>query len=69
MRDPAIDTNTRLLVTGADGQPRRPLDTAGAQQRLGWKATTPLEDGRARTVAWYRAQRAADHVGAQPARS
>ena len=52
-----------------DGQPRRCLDTSRAEQRLGWKATTPLEEGLARTVAWYRAQGAAYRVGAQPARS
>ncbi len=41
-----------------DGQPRRSLDTTRARERLGWSARTPLEDGLARTIAWYRAQRA-----------
>lgn len=39
-----------------DGQPRRSLDTSRAAHALGWKATTPLEDGLAQTVAWYRTQ-------------
>ncbi len=40
-----------------DGQPRRALDTSQARARLGWSATTSLEDGLARTVAWYRSAR------------
>jgi len=42
-----------------DGQPRRCLDTRRAEAELGWKASTPLETGLARTIAWYRAERAA----------
>ncbi len=37
-----------------DGQPRRALDTSEARRRLGWVATTPLEDGLAATVRAYR---------------
>jgi GDP-L-fucose synthase len=39
-----------------DGQPRRCLDTSRADAMLGWRATTTLEDGLARTIEWYRAQ-------------
>ncbi|MGE5175852.1 MAG: GDP-L-fucose synthase family protein [Hyphomicrobiales bacterium] len=37
-----------------DGQPRRCLDTSRAERILGWRATTPLETGLARTIEWYR---------------
>ncbi len=40
-----------------DGQPRRCLDTSRAERLLGWKATTPLQEGIARTVAWFRGNR------------
>jgi dTDP-glucose 4,6-dehydratase len=36
-----------------DPQVRQP-DTALAAKALGWRATTPLAEGLARTVAWYR---------------
>jgi GDP-L-fucose synthase len=36
------------------GQPRRNLDTSRAEAAFGWRAHTPLRDGIARTVAWYR---------------
>jgi GDP-L-fucose synthase len=39
--------------TQPDGQPRRCLDTSRARERLGFVARTTLEDGLARTVAWY----------------
>jgi GDP-L-fucose synthase len=45
-----------------DGQPRRCLDTTRARERLGWTARTPFDEGLARTVEWYRAQRAAGAV-------
>lgn len=40
-----------------DGQPRRCLDTTRAKERFGWEARTPLEEGLARTAAWYRDNR------------
>jgi len=42
-----------------DGQPRRCLDTNRAERLLGWKAETAFEAGLSRTIAWYRAERAA----------
>ena len=36
-----------------DGQPRRSLDTRRAEERFGFRATTPFEIGLARTVNWY----------------
>ncbi|MBI5711624.1 MAG: GDP-L-fucose synthase [Candidatus Eisenbacteria bacterium] len=46
--------------TKPDGQPRRCLDTSRAQKLLGWSARTPFDEGLARTIAWYRARRAAE---------
>jgi nucleoside-diphosphate-sugar epimerase len=37
-----------------NGQPRRSLDASRARELFGWEATTPLREGIARTVAWYR---------------
>ena len=44
-----------------DGQPRRCLDTQRAANMLGWTAKIGLEEGLARTIAWWRAH------GEQPA--
>ncbi len=53
-----------------NGQPRRCLDTSRAWEAFGWRASTPFEEGLRRTIAWYRAERAAGRYwGAQPARS
>ncbi len=37
-----------------NGQPRRKLDTTLAEQFFGFRATTPLREGLAATVAWYK---------------
>jgi GDP-L-fucose synthase len=39
-----------------NGQPRRSLDASLAERLFGFRARTPLREGIARTVAWYRAQ-------------
>lgn len=41
-----------------NGQPRRMLDVSRAKAYFGFEARTSLDDGLARTVAWYRAHRA-----------
>ncbi|MDW8337968.1 MAG: GDP-L-fucose synthase [Thermoleophilia bacterium] len=45
--------------TKPNGQPRRRLDTSRAAERFGFRARVPLEEGIARTVAWYREHAAA----------
>jgi len=40
--------------TKPNGQPRRRLDTSRADSRFGFRASTSLRDGLARTIAWYR---------------
>jgi GDP-L-fucose synthase len=37
-----------------NGQPRRSLDTTRARELFGFEARTPLREGLARTIAWYR---------------
>ena len=37
-----------------NGQPRRRLDASRARELFGWAASTPLREGIARTVDWYR---------------
>lgn len=43
-----------------DGQPRRCLDTGRAEEILGFRAFTPLEDGIERTVRWFERSRAGE---------
>ena len=37
-----------------NGQPHRQLDVSRAEERFGFRASTPLRQGLERTVAWYR---------------
>jgi GDP-L-fucose synthase len=45
-----IDWNTDK----PNGQPRRMLDVTRAREYFGFEAKTPLDDGLARTIGWYR---------------
>jgi len=49
----------RWDTTKPNGQPRRRLDTSRAERLFGFRAHVPLREGIERTVAWYRAARAA----------
>jgi GDP-L-fucose synthase len=40
-----------------NGQPRRKLDVARAEERFGFRSTTSFEDGLRETIAWYLANR------------
>jgi len=40
-----------------NGQPRRRLDVARAERLFGWRARTPLAEGLAATVGWFRKDR------------
>lgn len=40
-----------------NGQPRRRVSTAKAEREFGWKSKTPLAEGLAKTVKWYKEQR------------
>ena len=40
-----------------DGQPRRCLDTTRAREKFGFVAKTQLEEGLAKTIAWYEQNR------------
>jgi len=52
--------------TKPDGQPRRRVDASRAETVLGWRATTPFDEGLARTVDWYLTHR--DEADAAPTR-
>lgn len=47
--------DVRWQADRPDGQPRRRLDTIRAWEKFGFRATTPLEEGLRKTVAWYEA--------------
>lgn len=65
---PTIEVVEEILrVAGSDLEPeiqgtgvpqgeieRQVIDSSKLEAATGWKATTPLEDGLARTLAWYR---------------
>ena len=42
-------------ITQPNGQPRRCLDVSRAEREFGFRASTALEEGLRRTVAWYTA--------------
>jgi GDP-L-fucose synthase len=46
-------------ATRPDGQPRRMLDTTRALSEFGFRARTDFRAGLTKTIAWYRAARAA----------
>jgi GDP-L-fucose synthase len=49
------------------GQPRRSLDCSQAEHLFGFRARTSLEEGLARTIAWYRAERERERLFPPPA--
>lgn len=48
--------------------PKRLIDTSKAERLLGFRASTPMREGLAKTVAWYRASRGLAPVGGEAAR-
>jgi GDP-L-fucose synthase len=42
-----------------NGQPRRKLDTARAEELIGFRSTTSFDEGLRRTIEWYVGQRSA----------
>ncbi|MEM6260818.1 MAG: GDP-L-fucose synthase [Planctomycetota bacterium] len=48
--------------TKPDGQPRRCLDVSRARDRLGWSAKVELEEGLAKTIAYFEEQRRAGTI-------
>jgi GDP-L-fucose synthase len=50
-----FEGEVRWQVDKPDGQPRRQLDTTRALERFGFRATTSLEEGLQKTIAWYHA--------------
>jgi GDP-L-fucose synthase len=54
-------------TTKPNGQPRRRLDTTRAEQRFGFRAQIQLEDGLAKTIAWYRDEMVCRKAAVRPA--
>ena len=57
-RSAEYDLTVRWDPAKPDGQPRRRVDASRAEQRLGWRASTPFEQGLRATIDWYLANRA-----------
>jgi tryptophan halogenase len=58
----AYDTSKPTMI------PKRLIDTSKAERLLGFRASTPMREGLARTVAWYRASRGLAPAGSGVAR-
>jgi GDP-L-fucose synthase len=54
-------------TTKPNGQPRRRLDTTRAEQGFGFRAQIRLEDGLAKTIAWYRDEMVCRKAAVRPA--
>jgi GDP-L-fucose synthase len=57
----------RFDASRPGGQPRRSLDCSKAERLFAFRAKTPLREGLARTVAWYRSHRETEGLFPQPA--
>ncbi|MCX6000188.1 MAG: GDP-L-fucose synthase [Chloroflexi bacterium] len=53
-----FDGEIRWDASKPDGQPRRRLDVSRATKEFGFEARTPFREGLARTIEWYRRERA-----------
>ena len=49
-----------------DGQPRRCLDVTRAEQRFGFRASTPLVEGLRRTIEWWEAEQRSGETRGRP---
>ena len=58
----AYDTSKPTMI------PKRLIDTSKAERLLGFRASTPMREGLAKTVAWYRASRGLAPAGSGVAR-
>ncbi len=56
-RKTGFSGEVRYDVTKPDGQPRRCLDVTRAKKLFGFEATTSLEQGLEKTIAWYQGTR------------